>query len=48
MEKGSICAKILYDNDLLDKQYVTWAYKNCKPNVELFKHILKSFLDKMI
>ena len=33
---------------LLDKQYVTWAYKNCKPNVELFKHILKSFLDKMI
>ena len=32
----------------LDKQYVTWAYQNCKPNMVLFKHILKSFLDKMI
>ena len=29
MEKGSICAKILYDNDLLDKQYELDKYRMC-------------------
>ena len=45
---GQYKRKKIIEVYLLDKQYVTWAYKNCKPNVELFKHILKSFLDKMI
>lgn len=45
---GQYKRKKIIEVYLLDKQYVTWAYKNCKPNVALFKHILKSFLDKMI
>jgi ribonuclease HI/uncharacterized protein (DUF3820 family) len=45
---GQYKRKKIIEVYLLDKQYITWAYKNCKPNVELFKHILKSFLHKMI
>lgn len=32
---------------LLDKQYIMWAYKNCKPNMHIFKYILYIFLKKM-
>ena len=45
---GQYKKKKIIEIYLLDKQYVTWAYKNCKPNMVIFKHILKSFLEKMI
>jgi uncharacterized protein (DUF3820 family) len=44
---GQYKNKTIIEVFLLDKQYVLWAYSNCKSNMLLFKYILKTFLEKM-
>ena len=44
---GKYKKKSIMEIFLLDKQYLLWAYKNCKLNMLLFKHILYTFLTKM-
>lgn len=44
---GQYKKKKIIEVYLLDKQYILWAYKNCKSNMNIFKHILKSFLEKI-
>ena len=44
---GQYKGKSIIETFLLDKQYVIWAYKNCKSNMLIFKHILYTFLQKM-
>ena len=44
---GQYKNKTIMEIFLLDKQYVVWAYKNCKSNMFIFKHILHTFLQKM-
>jgi len=44
---GQYKRKTVIEIFLLDKQYVIWACKNCKANMQIFKHILQTFLEKM-
>jgi ribonuclease HI len=44
---GQYKGKKIMEVFLLDKQYILWAYKNCKSNMLIFKHILYTFLTKM-